>query len=109
MDELAALCGVSVPHLIEIFRRSFGASPHKFLLRHRLGLARERLSQRMGGITELALEIGFSSSQNFAGAYHREFGGSPSAHSQVCREESPKKDAPPEPPRSGGTSSKPAA
>ena len=109
MDELAALCGVSVPHLIEIFRRSFGAPPHKFLLRHRLGLARERLSQRMGGITELALEIGFSSSQHFAGAYHREFGCSPSAHSKFAVKNHPKKKAPPEPPRSGGTSIKPAA
>jgi AraC-like DNA-binding protein len=108
MHELAALCAVSVPHLIEIFRRSFGASPHKFLLQHRLGLARERLSQRLSGITELALELGFSSSQHFAGAYHREFGCSPSAHRKFVEVDT-KKGSPHEPNRLGRAKIRPAA
>jgi AraC-like DNA-binding protein len=69
--------------MIEIFRCSFGTPPHQFLLWHRLGLARERLSQGRGRITELALELGFSSSQHFAGAYRREFGCCPSSHSPL--------------------------
>ncbi|MEN9841396.1 MAG: Helix-turn-helix domain, partial [Verrucomicrobiota bacterium] len=43
LDELARLAGVSVPHLVEIFRADYGQTPMRALTRLRLEEARRRL------------------------------------------------------------------
>lgn len=71
LDELAALCGVSVPHLISLFRRDTGQSPRQYLLRRRIERADEMLRNAGRSVTQIAHELGFSSSQHFATAYRR--------------------------------------
>ena len=80
LDELAALSGVSVPHLIDIFRREFGQTPRQFLLQTRFQIAQDRLRSSDRSITELAHELGFSSSQHFATSFQERFGMSPTHH-----------------------------
>lgn len=77
LDELAALSGVSIPHLIEIFRREFGQTPRQFLLQTRLKIAQDRLRTTNRPITELAHDLGFSSSQHFATCFLEHFSLSP--------------------------------
>jgi AraC-like DNA-binding protein len=69
LDEVAAVCGVSVPHLIALFRRDLGQTPRQYLLRRRIERADEILRSTDRPITELAYELGFSSSQHFAAAF----------------------------------------
>jgi len=78
MDELAALCGISIPHLTEVFRRDFGQTPWQYLIRHRIEVAVEILKTSDRPITEIAHELGFSSSQHFADVFRKLRGHSPS-------------------------------
>jgi AraC-like DNA-binding protein len=78
LEELAGLCGVSVPHLIAVFRKDFFSTPRQYLLLRRLERAAQMLRSSNRSITEVALESGFSSSQHFAHAFRKQFGRTPS-------------------------------
>lgn len=77
LRRLATLAGVSVPHLIALFKADFGATPRRWLLEKRLHLARTRLGQSESSVTSVAMELGFSSGQHLATAWRKHFGGSP--------------------------------
>jgi AraC-like DNA-binding protein len=79
LDELAALSGVSIPHLIELFRRDFGRTPRQFLLAYRIEKANELLQSTDRSVTEIAMELGFASSQHFANCFRRHAGRTPSS------------------------------
>jgi AraC family transcriptional regulator len=79
LDELAALCGVSVPHLIALFRRDLGQTPRRYLLRRRIERAEEWLRTTDRPVTDIAVDLGFSSSQHFARAFRRLTGAAPSS------------------------------
>jgi len=79
LDELAAIGGVSVPHFIEVFRAAMGQSPHQYLLRRRMEIARQMLATTDRPITEIAMDLGFSSSQHFATAFRHTHGITPRA------------------------------
>ena len=71
LPALAHLAGVSAHHLVECFSREVGVSPHQYLLSVRVRLAQEMLAGSDIPITDLALELGFSSSQHFAATFKR--------------------------------------
>jgi AraC-like DNA-binding protein len=85
LDEVAALCGISIPHLTEVFRRDFGQTPWQYLMRHRVERAAELLSTSNRPITEIALDLGFSSSQHFANVFRKLRGHSPSRERRLRR------------------------
>jgi AraC-like DNA-binding protein len=66
LADLGRLAGVSPNHLVQLFRREIGLSPHQYLLRQRIERAKEMLRGSDVPITQMALELGFSSSQHFA-------------------------------------------
>jgi AraC-like DNA-binding protein len=74
LDELAALCGISIPHLIDVFRSEFGETPKRYLLVNRLKRAEQLLRETNRPVTRIAFDLGFSSSQHFATAFRRYFG-----------------------------------
>ena len=71
LADLSRLTGVSAHHLVECFTRDVGVSPRQYLLSVRIQTAREMLVSTDIAITELALELGFSSSQHFAATFKR--------------------------------------
>ena len=71
LPALAHLAGVSAHHLVECFTREVGVSPHQYLLSVRVRLAQEMLAGSDIPVTDLALELGFSSSQHFAATFKR--------------------------------------
>lgn len=79
LDELARLSGLSVPHLIEVFRAEYGQTPMRALMRLRLEEARRRLRETDATVTEIAMAVGFASSQHFARAFRAAFRGTPTA------------------------------
>lgn len=74
LTELARLCGVSVPHLIEVFRQEFGETPMRRLKRLRLEEAWRQLRQTNKTVTDVAYDLGFSSSQHLSRSFREVFG-----------------------------------
>jgi transcriptional regulator GlxA family with amidase domain len=71
LSELARIAGVSSQYLVKCFTQEIGLSPHQYLLQVRINRAKDLLTHSDVSITELALELGFSSSQYFANVYKR--------------------------------------
>ncbi len=69
IKNLAQMSDVSPQHLQKCFTRDVGIPIHEYLLQARIRQAKEMLVQTDLSITELALELGFSSSQHFAAIF----------------------------------------
>lgn len=80
LEEIAGAASFSQYHFHRIFKVVVGETVAGFTRRLRLELAANRLKVPNGeDITTIALECGFSSSQNFAKAFRKHFGVTPSA------------------------------
>lgn len=79
LSDLAQAAGVSPYHLCRIFTREAGMSVHRYLNRLRLRDSLRRLEDSRAPLTELALDLGYSSHSHFTDAFRREFGVSPAA------------------------------
>lgn len=80
LAHLARLTGLSPTHFTEIFARDVGEPPHRYLLGKRMERARELLGTTDLSISDLALELGFSSGQHFAAVFRRHTGTTPRAY-----------------------------
>lgn len=74
VDQLAWLAGLCPSRLSDRFTHDMGVSPHQYLLRMRIESAKEALKQSDVSVTDLAFELGFSSSQHFASTFRRMVG-----------------------------------
>jgi AraC-like DNA-binding protein/mannose-6-phosphate isomerase-like protein (cupin superfamily) len=83
--DLARMCGLSAGHLAHLFTSEVGVSPRHYLLRVRIERAQGLLAHSDVGITQLALELGFSSSQHFAAAFKQFTGQSAKAYRTSTR------------------------
>lgn len=79
LDTLARLAGVSVPHLIALYRAAYGETPMKSLRALRLAEARRQLEQTDKRVTDIALDLGFASSQHLARTFRAAFQQTPTA------------------------------
>lgn len=66
-------------HLARSFRRLAGMPLHRYHLRARLAAALERVLDTPLELTEIGLQLGFSSHSHFTAAFRRTFGVTPSA------------------------------
>ncbi|MGH7215100.1 MAG: helix-turn-helix transcriptional regulator, partial [Tepidisphaeraceae bacterium] len=71
LADLGRMVGVSPNHLVQLFTRDVGVSPHRYLVQRRIERAKELLRQSDVPITQLALDLGFSSSQHFAKTFRQ--------------------------------------
>lgn len=78
LDDVARAVHVSPFHLARIFQQQTGVPVHRYLTQLRLRASLERLADDASDITEIALELGFSSHSHFTDAFRREFGHPPS-------------------------------
>jgi len=78
LDEVARAVHASPFHLARIFQQQTGVPVHRYLTQLRLRASLERLAAGASDLTELALELGFSSHSHFTDAFRREFGKAPS-------------------------------
>ncbi len=78
LEELARACHLSVDRLCRSFRAVTSTTVHRYISRLRLNAALERLSQGEPDLTELALDLGYSSHSHFTAAFHHELGLLPS-------------------------------
>jgi len=74
LDEVAASVGVSAFHLMRIFRRAIGVTPHQYLMRIRLLRAVQMLRDTEQPVTAIAYDTGWSDLSNFTRTFRREIG-----------------------------------
>src|SRR5262249_33927002 len=79
IPELAMSLGCSESHFYRMFRKSFGITPHRYLIRRRLSLAQTLLTQSDARLSEIALRAGFSDQSHFCRCFHQFTGISPRA------------------------------
>lgn len=78
LDEIGRGVGASPFHLSRIFSAEVGMPIHQYLMRLRLRLALELMSQRPRDLSWVALEAGFASHSHFTAAFRAEYGVPPS-------------------------------
>jgi len=79
IDQMMRETALSESQLATQFKQRIGLPPYTYLLSCRIHAAKAKLRNCDLSITEIAQDLGFSSSQHFAMQFKREFGISPSA------------------------------
>lgn len=75
--DLASLTGYSSVHFTRMFKKSTGQTPREYLIRHRIGKAKQLLTNTDLLITEIAYQSGFGSHAHFTTQFHRLTGVTP--------------------------------
>jgi AraC family transcriptional regulator len=81
LNDIATLVHASPFHLARIFHRETGLGIHQYRNRLRVRAGLEHIQQGASDLTELALDLGYSSHSHFTDAFRRAFGVAPS----TCR------------------------
>jgi AraC family transcriptional regulator len=95
LEDIAEFAGFSMFHFHRIFKAVVGETVAEFTRRLRLELAANRLiSKQFDDITTIAIESGFSSSQNFAKVFRKYFNVTPTEYrnSKIGNKESKKEN-----------------
>ena len=71
MDILSSVAGLSPSRFKALFKEVWGIPPAEYALRLRIGEARRRLVESGATVTQVAMDLGFSSSQYFATSFKR--------------------------------------
>jgi AraC family transcriptional regulator len=71
LADLSRLARVSSNHLVTLFSKELGVSPHEFLTQIRVARAKDLLRDTDATVTTVALELGFHSSQHFARVFRQ--------------------------------------
>lgn len=86
LDELAAEAQLSSFHFARMFKKSLGVPPRVYLTRLRLDKACELLAQTDLPVTQVALEVGYSSNQVLARVFLKHMRLSPSDYRRTVRD-----------------------
>jgi AraC-like DNA-binding protein len=82
---LARAALTSEAHFIRTFKQTFGETPHRYLQRRRLERAMALLRETELPVTEICLDVGFTSLGTFSRTFTRVLGMSPTAYRAAWR------------------------
>ncbi|MCA9690159.1 MAG: helix-turn-helix transcriptional regulator [Myxococcales bacterium] len=82
---LAQRAGLSTFHFIRRFEAVFGEAPNRYRTRWRIERARELLAGSGRSVTEICLEVGYTSLGSFSALFTRRVGVSPSTYRRQTR------------------------
>ena len=77
LREIASVLYLSESHLIRVFKKETGRTPHQSLLEYRLRTGAHLLRTGQLRVSEIARNVGFSSASQFIGAFRRAYGCTP--------------------------------
>jgi AraC-like DNA-binding protein len=89
LQHLASLAGMSRSSFAQRFKEAVGTSPLDYLIRWRMLLAGDRLTQAGEPIATIALSVGYESESAFSTAFKRVMGCSPRQYGRGVRELAP--------------------
>lgn len=78
--DLARAAGLSPAHFSREFRRTYGESPHQYLLTRRLERAAALLARTDRSVTEICFAVGLGSVGSFVSSFRRIYGVTPQAY-----------------------------
>src|ERR1700720_766126 len=76
----SAIANVSEAHFIRTFRSTFGETPHRYLQRRRVERAMFLLRATDRSVTDICLDVGFTSLGTFSRSFRDIVGEAPSAY-----------------------------
>jgi AraC-like DNA-binding protein len=82
---LARVALTSEAHFIRTFKETFGETPHRYLQRRRLERAMALLRETERPVTEICLDVGFTSLGSFSRTFTHVLGMSPTAYRAAWR------------------------
>lgn len=85
IDEVAREAGISPFHFIRQFEAVFGWTPHQLRIQSRLDRAKRLLAAGGFSVTDVCMEVGFSSLGSFSDLFTRRVGESPSSFRRRAR------------------------
>ena len=85
LDEVAREAAMSPFHFIRQFRAVFGDTPHQFRIQARLDRAKYLLAMEHDSVTNVCMEVGFSSLGSFSDLFERRVGLRPTAYRERAR------------------------
>jgi AraC-like DNA-binding protein len=85
IDAVAREAAISPFHFIRQFQSVFGATPHQYRTAARLARARDLLAHGRGSVTDVCVELGFSSLASFSHLFERHVGMRPSDYRRAMR------------------------
>jgi AraC-like DNA-binding protein len=77
---LAAVAHVSKAHFIRTFRTTFGETPHRYLQRRRVERAMYLLRSTNATVTDICIDVGFTSLGTFSRTFRQIIGETPSSY-----------------------------
>jgi AraC-like DNA-binding protein len=80
VDDMAGAAGLSRAHFSREFRRTFGESPHHYLLTRRLERAAALLRMTDWTVAEVCLDVGLQSIGSFTTSFKRSYGQTPTEY-----------------------------
>jgi AraC family transcriptional regulator len=83
--DLCALVQLSEAHFSRAFRRTFGKSPHAFVIRRRVELAAQYMLQTEAPLSDIALRCGFSDQPHLCKHFRQTTGYTPAAWRRAHR------------------------
>jgi AraC-like DNA-binding protein len=85
IDDVAREAAMSPFHFIRQFHALFGETPHQFRIHARLDRAKHLLAVGSDPVTQVCLEVGFSSLGSFSDLFARRIGLPPTAYRRRAR------------------------
>jgi AraC-like DNA-binding protein len=85
IERVAREVEISPFHFIRQFEALFGVTPHQFRIGSRLELAKQLLARGQHSVTDVCMEVGFSSLGSFSVLFTRRVGETPSAYRRRVR------------------------
>ncbi len=83
LDHIARDCGLSRPHFYKLFRQQVGITPNIYLNTLRMESAIDRLTTTHDAVTDIGLDLGFSSQASFSRFFIANVGIPPSDYRRV--------------------------
>ena len=80
LEDVARSLFLSPAHLIRLFKKEVGCTPHQYLIHYRLVSATELLQFSDMQIQEIAAAVGFSSASHFIACFRQHYGCTPSQY-----------------------------
>ena len=80
LGRIAEALHISPYHLHRVFKRVTGLTPMAYLVKHRLTVAQQLLTDTELTMTDVGATVGFTSSAHFSTVFRKEFGQSPTAY-----------------------------
>lgn len=77
INEISAVAMLSPSHLLRSFKMIFHLSPHQYIIFKRMELAKKLLTETQLPVSDIMLNIGYSSLSNFSWAFRQHYGLAP--------------------------------